>query len=103
MAKIYDLIESRDGFSMRPSEGFYTEDFFRGKGKMYLVDHIVDDGIKTVHRYRLRSGRAMSFADAVEYDIKCPRCGNNLHLCDGPYDRTTHGLYKCRVCDRKTK
>ena len=42
---------------------------------------------------------AYHFYDTMEYDIKCPHCGDVLRLCGNPLDLHEHGLYRCRRCD----
>lgn len=85
-----------------PKDAMRTEEYLAEHERLFMTDHLAkDDRGKNYFRYRLKSCEPMRFTDTLEYDIKCPRCHGDLRLCGMPLDSMTHGLYKCRRCDKE--
>ena len=65
-----------------------------------LEEELFHDQYKHIYaRYRFHTRDPYRFYDTMDYDIKCPRCGDILRLCGNPIDLHGHGLYRCRRCD----
>lgn len=94
----------KGGNYLMPGATMNTEEYVRDTYSLSLVESLVEDEDgDTVHRYRLYSKDYMRFTDTLDYDIGCPRCQSSLRLCGLPVDANTHGLYKCRACDERSK
>ena len=101
----YRLIAYKKGGKyMIPNNAWRTEEYLEQHCSLFMTEHLVKgDWGRTYHRYRLRTCEPTRFTDTLEYDIECPVCHDRLRLCGLPLDSTTHGLYKCRHCDKEAE
>ena len=98
--KSYILRTVRDGKVLYPQDTLNTSEFVHDNNSLCLDEFIVSDRFRnTYRRYRLHTQEPHRFYDTMDYDIKCPRCGDILRLCGNPIDLHDHGLYRCRRCD----
>ena len=102
---IYTLNPYKKGSNyLMPGPTMNTEEYIRDTCSLSLGESLAtDENGNTVHRYRLYSKDYMRFTDTLDYDISCPQCHSQLRLCGLPVDANTHGLYKCRACDERSK
>ena len=104
MSSFAFFTHNKGGTVLFPKNDLLSEEYLAEHARLYMTDHLArDDGGRTYFRYRLKSCGPMRFTDTLEYDIKCPRCHGDLRLCGMPLDSTTHGLYKCRRCDKEAE
>ncbi len=91
---------SKGGKTLYPRSDFRTAECLHDKEEFCLDEfHIQDDCRKVYARYRLHTKEPYRFYDTMDFDIRCPRCGDVLRLCGNPIDLHDHGVYRCRRCD----
>ena len=92
----------KGGTYLIPMNAWKTEEYLAEHEPRFMTEYLAKgDWGRNYRRYRLRTCEPTWFADTLEYDIECPYCRDKLRLCGLPLDSTTHGLYKCKSCDKR--
>ncbi len=80
--KTYILNRYKGGKTLYPKSDFTVSDVLHEEHEFSLDEHYVNDEHgRTFCRYRLHTKEPYRFYDTLDYDIKCPRCGDVLRLC----------------------
>ena len=100
--KTYVLNHFKGGKTLYPKDEYRTSESIHKTEEFSLDEDLFQDEHRNIYaRYRLHTKDAYRFYDTMDYDIKCPRCGDVLRLCGNPIDLHNHGLYRCRRCEEK--
>lgn len=100
----YPLSKCKNSRTLHPIHNFNTEEYNTEHNDLVLLEGLKEIKPYThVRRYRLYSREEMSFAESLNYDIKCPHCGDTLRLCAGHVDFHNMGLYYCERCDKEKR
>ena len=93
--------QNKEGTILRPSEGYYSEEYAQRMFDLYLSDEVSRNEAGRMQKfYRLHAHHDHTQEMALAYDIKCPTCGNQLKQIGRQLSFNELGLYNCPVCSK---
>lgn len=103
---VYNLnkTEHKDGtYGLHPQSTSFSEEYAERMCEFYLTDEYVKDEHGNVDAfYRLHSPRiARNNNQALNYDVRCPKCNALMRKVSTNKDYHTLGYYECKKCNNK--
>lgn len=91
-----------EGKNLVPQNSYYSEEYAARMCSWYITDHPVKDERGRVRMlYRLHSCHDRSFADFMQYDVRCPKCNERLRPVQNAINTHDLALYACPKCNKK--